>query len=231
MHIHDRPQRLRWPASWRGRNLFFALALAGAVAGCTHMPNATATMHFANFEVPEPRGRTVHVCSSYGCRKKTKVRFSESEIAAIRALMKKTAKNESPHEERRAVAYTIGWMERAVGARIGTDKDRPGMDFAGSGDPTQHDCVDEATNTTSYLVVLQNAGLLRHHTVGAPFAKENYLRGVAGWTHWTAVLKEKSNGQRWAVDSWAFKNGENPAVVKAQEWYIASLDALPKPTK
>jgi len=51
--------------------------------------------------------------------------------------------------------------------------------------------VDEATNTTSYLTVLQNEGLLKHHTVGQPFAKENYLRGVAGWTHWTATITRK----------------------------------------
>ena len=68
--------------------------------------------------------------------------------------------------------------------------DRPGMDFTASGDPTQQDCVDEATNTTSYLLILERNGLLKHHTVGTPFSKENLLRGVAGWPHWTAVLKE-----------------------------------------
>jgi hypothetical protein len=88
--------------------------------------------------------------------------------------------------------------------------------------------VDEATNTTSYLLALQNGGLLKYHTVGTPFAKENYLRGVAGWTHWTAVLRETSNGQRWAVDSWIEGNGENPAIVEAERWYISSLAELPK---
>ena len=96
--------------------------------------------------------------------------------------------------------------------------------------PTQQDCVDEATNTTSYMTLLQSKGLIKHHTVGTPFAKENYLRGVAGWTHWTAVLLEKSNKQKWAVDSWIYANGENPAIVKAEEWYISSLDNLPKST-
>jgi hypothetical protein len=77
------------------------------------------------------------------------------------------------------------------------------------------------------LTLLQNNGLLKHHTVGAPFAKENYLRGIAGWTHWTAVLKENETGQKWAVDSWIYKNGENPAVVKAEDWYISDLESLP----
>ena len=131
---------------------------------------------------------------------------------------------------------------RSVGDVIGTKDDRPGMDFAASGDPTQQDCVDEATNTTSYLTVLQSKGLLRHHTVSTPFAKENFLRGVAGWTHWTAVLVEKPfagnprakipasvGGQRWAVDSWIYANGENPAIVEAEKWYIEDLASLPEP--
>jgi hypothetical protein len=158
-------------------------------------------------------------------------------------------------------------METRVGDVVGTKDDRPGMDFTGSGDPTQQDCVDEATNTTSYMNVLAGAGLIRHHEVGVPFAKENYLRGVAGWTHWTAVLLEKpfagiaakvaapqkgakiitaalkpaagaawlvppaKGSQKWAVDSWIYANGENPAVVKAEDWYIADLDSLPAPKK
>ncbi len=224
--IHALPRSAQCRAA-----LVTALCITAALSGCTHMPNSSAAMHFSAFEVPKPRGATVHVCRAYGCKVKTKFRFTSADLAAIARLMKKTAKTASPHEERRAVAYAMGLMERTVGSRLGTHRDRPGMDFWGSGDPTQHDCVDEATNTTSYLLVLQHAGLLKHHTVAAPFAKENYLRGVAGWTHWTAVLREIKTGQRWAVDSWAFANGENPAVVKAEEWYIASLDALPKSTQ
>ena len=125
------------------------------------------------------------------------------------------------------VAYAIGWIETRVGKEIGTDKDRPGMDFNASGDPTQQDCVDEATNTTTYLTVLDQNGLLKYHTITRPMSKENLLRGVAGWPHWTAVLVEKGNGQRWAVDSWIYANGENPAIVEAEKWYIDTLDNLP----
>lgn len=205
-----------------------ALVVALATAGCTHAGFGSAENHFATFSVPEPSGTSVHVCHSYGCQKKTKVRFSEADMAMLKAIMAKwRSKQDTADEERRGVAYVIGWMEMAVGARIGTKDDRPGMDFAASGDPTQQDCVDEATNTTSYLTLLASVGLLKHHTVGTPFAKENYLRGVAGWTHWTAVLVENGTDKRWAVDSWIYANGENPAVVEAENWYIADLGSLP----
>ena len=209
-----------------------AVALAAMLSGCTYDGFGSLENHFATFAVPKPQGRMVHVCHAYGCRKQTRFRFTDADIKELSAIMKKwRSKDDTPEDERRGVAYAIGWIERRVGDAIGTSSDRAGMDFAGSGDPTQQDCVDEATNTTAYLRVMETEGLLRHHTVDIPFAKENFLRGISGWTHWTAVLAEKASEQKWAVDSWIYANGENPAIVKTGEWYIASLDELPAPKR
>ena len=205
-----------------------ALVLAGWVVGaCSHAPSLSQGDHYAMFNAKPPKGSTVYVCHAYGCRRLTKVKFGKAEVSKIRKLMAKTKRKDTPEEERRAVAYAVAWMERHVGNITGTSADRAGMDFVASGDPTQQDCVDEATNTTSYLMVLKNNDLLKYHDVSVPFAKENYLRGVAGWTHWTAVLKDRQSKKSWAVDSWIFKNGVNPAVVETEKWYIAGLDNLP----
>jgi len=207
-------------------------AIAGLLlSACTHERKGPVGQHYLDFSTRPPRNNTVYVCHAYGCRTQTPFRFTDADIAALGALMAKTRKADTAHEERRAVAYAIGWMERRTGDVIGTSADRPGMDFTASGDPTQQDCVDEATNTTSYLLILERNGLLKHHSVGTPFSKENLLRGIAGWPHWTAVLKETGSGQRWAVDSWIFANGENPAIVETEKWYIASLAELPPPTR
>jgi len=208
---------------------YLAIAMLG---GCTHAGFGSAEGHFATFSVPEPKGPVVHVCHAYGCQQKTRYRFTEADLAELAAIMAKwRTKAATAEDERRGVAYAVGWIETRIGAVIGTSSDRPGMDFAASGDPTQQDCVDEATNTTSYLSVLADAGLLKHHTVGTPFAKENYLRGIAGWTHWTAVLTETATGKRYAVDSWIYANGENPAIVEVENWYIADLASLPAATR
>ena len=208
-----------------------AASIALLAVGCTHERLGPVSQHYVDFHTQAPRNNTVYVCHAYGCRLQTPFRFNDADIAALRTLMTKTRKANSAFEERRAVAYAIGWMEKRTGDVIGTSTDRPGMDFEASGDPTQQDCVDEATNTTSYLLILERNGLLKHHTVGTPFSKENLLRGVAGWPHWTAVLKENANAQKWAVDSWIYVNGENPAVVETEKWYISSLDQLPKSTR
>jgi len=203
------------------------VGLIAVLAGCSH-EHPLGVSHYSVFNVEPPHGATVSVCHAYGCRMQTRFTFTQADLAEIEKLMKKTRKADTAAEERRAVAYAIGWMERRTGDVIGTSADRPGMDFKASGDPTQQDCVDEATNTTSYLLILERNGLLHHHTVGTPFSKENLLRGVAGWPHWMAVLKENSNGQKWAVDSWIYANGENPVVIEAEKWYTKDLNNLPK---
>ena len=205
--------------------------IALTLAACTHARDGTPVDHLGAFGVTAPRSNTVYVCHAYGCQMKTRFHFTDADITELRTLMDTTRVADTPYEERRAVAYAIGWIERRVGDAIGTKDDRAGMDFMGSGDPTQQDCVDESTNTTSYMLVLQDNGLLRHHTVARPFAKDQLWRGVAGWTHWTAVLAENATPQRWAVDSWIYANGENPAIVEVENWYIADLAALPKSTQ
>ncbi len=207
-----------------------SVVAAFGVAGCTYERHFGIDAHYADWQARKPRGRFVTVCSAYGCRKQTKVKFSDDKMKSIAALMRKTKRKDTPAEERRAVAYAVGAIEKYVGEIVGTKRDRPGMDFTASGDPTQQDCVDEATNTTSYLLLLQNNGLLKHHTVGTPFSKGRIWQGVQYWPHWTAVLSENETKQRWAVDSWIYKNGENPAIVEAENWYIKDLNSLPKPT-
>jgi hypothetical protein len=201
-----------------------------ALAACTHDRTGPVEDHYADFQVTAPVKNRVTVCHAYTCQMKTPFTFTDADIAELRSIFKKIKKEDTAYEERRAIAYAIGWIETRVGKEIGTDKDRPGMDFKGSGDPTQMDCVDESTNTTSYLLVLQSNGFLKYHTVGTPFSKDQLWRGVAGWSHWTAVIKETSNGQRWAVDSWIFENGENPAIVETEKWYISDLASLPSST-
>lgn len=213
------------PRQWRC--LTGAMLVGLALAGCTHARLGSVDQHYADFKSREPNGNTVHVCHAYGCKMQTRFKFTEPDIATLSEIMRKSRHGDAASDERRAIAYAIGWMEKRTGDVIGTNADRPGTDFAGSGDPTQQDCVDEATNTTSYMLVLQHNKLLKHHTVGTPFSKENPLRGTSGWPHWTAVLVETTSGQKWAVDSWINANGENPAVVEAELW-ARSLNSQPQ---
>lgn len=220
----------------QARILFCLLVVAVSLAACTHDRNGPPRQHFAEFNVAPPDGKAVEVCHAYTCAMKTTYYFHQSYINQLAILMKKTEKADTAYEERRAIAYAIADIEKKVGAKLGIN-DRAGMEFGGSGDPTQQDCVDEATNTTSYLLILQSNGLLKYHTVRIPFSKGDLLKAtlqgdpVKYWPHWTAVIEEKATGQRYAVDSWIYANGENPAVVKVEDWYIKDINSLPAATR
>jgi hypothetical protein len=123
-------------------------------------------------------------------------------------------------DERRATATTLAWIERRVGDVVGTSADRPADDMAGNGDPTQMDCVDIATNMTSYLLILDRHKLLKHHGVGPVFTKEDLRRGFSGWPHYAAILVETKTGQQYAVDGWLLASGQPPEIVETQKWYI-----------
>jgi len=199
--------------------------LAAGLDGCVSGGGDDPRIHYSQFGAEPPQGNRVTVCHAYTCKVQTPYTFSRAQIAQIAAIMSKVKRSDTPFEERRAVAYAIAKMETDVGNKIGI-KDKAGMQFTASGDPSQMDCVDEATNTTSYLLVLQANGLIKQHSVEGTMSKENLAKGIVKlnpvqyWPHWTAVLKENKSGQKYAVDSWLFDNGENPAVVKVEDWYI-----------
>jgi hypothetical protein len=195
--------------------LLSSLALV-SLGGCTYDEDGPPDAHFEKFATKPPRGDTVTVCHAYGCKAQRKFTFTESDITELRALMARVPRNDTPAEERRALAYAIAWMERRVAPAVGTASDRTSIDLRGSGDSSQLDCVDEATNTTSYLLVLDRHGLIKHHAVDRPLAKDSLTR----WTHWAAVIREKESGERFAIDSGTGPNGENPTMQAAASFYV-----------
>jgi len=202
--------------------LSFALAVLG---GCVYKQEGPPEAHFEQFSTKPPKADSVTVCHAYGCKAQTPFAFTPSDIAEISERMTRVRRDDSPAEERRAIAYAIAWMERRVAPTVGTASDRPSMDFIGSGDESQQDCVDEATNTTSYLLVLERHGLIQRHSLERPFAKDD----LSHWTHWAALIREKESGERFAIDSSSGANGENPTVQAAASFYVPDGPGDDKP--
>jgi hypothetical protein len=111
-----------------------------------------------------------------------------------------------------------------IGMRIGTDADKARTQF-GQGSADQMDCIDEATNTTSLLLMLAEHGYLMHHSVEEPSARGFFLDGR--YPHATAVLAENDSGARWAIDSWPRANAEPPVVQPLAEWRRSRTGDLP----
>jgi hypothetical protein len=112
-----------------------ALAFLG---GCVYRGAGPPEAHFETFASKPPQGDTVTVCHAYGCKKQTAVTFTQADIAELSMVMTTIPRDDSPREERRAIANAIGWMERARGAhnRNGNGPAQYGFQGIGRPEPT-----------------------------------------------------------------------------------------------
>jgi hypothetical protein len=77
------------------------------------------------------------------------------------------------------------------------------------------DCVDSASNTTTYLHILRDIRELPGWTVASPKVRSRFdITAV----HWTAVIIDKQSGRPWSVDSWYRPNGHLPMVMPLPSW-------------
>jgi hypothetical protein len=174
-------------------------------------PAVTAV--FNAFSLPLPRAYQVVVCHGFACKFRTPISLSAADQVRLRTIM--AAGAASAEAERRAVSAAVGWFGRRIAPEAGTTKAqaRAGMKFAG--DPTQFDCVDSSTNTTSVLLILDELQLLRHHTVDAPVSRSLFAKG---FPHTTAVLREHGSDVRWSIDSWTRASGQPAEVLPLEQW-------------
>ncbi|UOM34010.1 hypothetical protein [Acuticoccus sp. I52.16.1] len=193
----------------------FLLCALTLLAGCAELSKGEPTTWYAAHGGVAPRemGRVV-VCHGFGCHRKTAFTFGPADIAR----MKKLVGNGSAEDERAGVRRMIAWAETRVAPTVGSEDDVGGLDLRNSGVVGQMDCIDEATNTTSYLMVAQEAGLLKHHRVGSPVSRGYFLD--LRYPHATAVLLGED--EAWAIDSWPAANGVPPDVMPLDTWFAQS---------
>lgn len=175
------------------------------------------TMNYQNWllqrNLPLPTQESFPNCYGNGCHRIATLSLSFADRADLDALF--TPPSRDAREERTRIEQAIGLLERKTGAITGTTDDVAGT--FGSFGPTQTDCVDEATNSTVYLSLIEQRGHLLFHTIRGPAVRLPILSGT-GWPHTTAVITETATGQDYAVDSW-FEDGGKPAhVVPLDAW-------------
>jgi hypothetical protein len=159
-----------------------------------------------------PSPSTFGVCSNHGCNRVSHVSLTGKEWQ--RATQPLTESLTGPVGERRAIAESIARLEQVTGKYAGTANDK-GENLRGFGEPGQMDCIDESTNTTTYLRMIEVAGFLQWHEV--PGTRTRF--GIrAGFPHTTAIIREKDTGALYAVDSWFHDNGEKPVIVEYRKW-------------
>jgi len=165
--------------------------------------------------VPEPRLDAINVCYDFGCKNRSTGNLPEHEWLEVAHWFHPPAK--TPEEELRQIKHAIGWMEVLIGRHTPTHRDvafsLPRTDNYRDLFPGQQDCIDESTNTTTYLRLFEQQGLLQHFEV-----IERAYRQAIFDQHWAAQVREKSTGTRFVVDSWFQPNGYLPIIQASEEW-------------
>ena len=193
----------------RMRNWWFCMALLAILgAGCAWHGDASRVMAWRGVGGEGP-GK-FRVCANFGCDRTVIVSLSADQWGQVRGVF--TPFPSTAQEERERAAVAVGLLERLAGAQAGTDVDTAENGLLGG--TGQLDCIAEALNTTVYLSLMAKDGLLPHHVVEAPAR-----RGFAMiFPHNTAVLRDTTTGESWAVDSWFRDNGESAHVVPLKTW-------------
>lgn len=178
------------------------------VSACTAVP--LSQLYGDPGQYPSPTAFSV--CSNHGCDRVSHISLSEKEWQ--RATQPLTERPTNPAKERYAIAESIARLEIIAGKYAGTANDKSG-NLRGFGKPGQMDCIDESTNTTTYLLMLERSGYLLWHKVLGTRTRFG-LR--AGFPHTTAMVRENTTGVLYAIDSWFYDNGEKPAIVEYKQW-------------
>ncbi|MBE9527084.1 MAG: hypothetical protein IME94_08945 [Proteobacteria bacterium] len=154
------------------------------------------------------------MCHAQGCKEVEQLSLSKTEWQQIAQYFNPPA--ESADAERIKIAHAIAKFEQIVGIKTDTTHDKAGL-FEHMGSYGQLDCIDESTNTTTYLHILQKQSLLKWHE-----PMDHVTRGffIFGWPHSSAAMKEINTPQKneYAVDSWFEDNGKPPHIILLSTW-------------
>ncbi len=152
------------------------------------------------------------ICMGGGCAEVTRVSLDYEEWKKITEVFSRAGVSSDAKQERQMISIAIGEIEKIVGAKTGTAQDLAGTFHQIKG---QLDCNDEAINSTTYMRLMRQSGLIKLHEVEDMRTRNFFFNG---WPHSTAVIHEVASGDRFAVDSWFYDNGFPATIVPFSLW-------------
>ncbi len=185
-----------------GIGLLIPLNLQAAMTDITRIYKQTPTLE------------AFEICTGGGCAEIKQTSLADDEWKTITAIFESPTQTTDAQLERKHIADAIGALEKMVGTKTATSTDRAGT-FDNSKYSGQLDCNDEAINSTTYMRLMQQHGLIKLHQIDDMRTRSFFL---FGWPHSTAVMHELATGERYAVDSWFYDNGYPATIVPLSLW-------------
>ena len=190
------------------------MSLAGSGQAATAELTPAQAALYTTVSIFPPSASSMTVCYGFVCRRRQMLDFSAADRSALAKII--AAGHGSAVAERAAVQKAVIWFDHRMGPVIGTDKRVAKADIRALDSPHNYDCWDTTRNTTSLLLVMQDWGLFKYHTVGDPHYRGNPL--TFQLPHNTAVLVDRATKTEWVVDMWPRGYGEPPDVMPLAEW-------------
>jgi hypothetical protein len=168
----------------------------------------------AEYQIHPNGSVTLRICFDWSCASKETMTFTASEMALVEQRMA-TCGRASLHDRLQQVRIGIWQMEllaQKYQPLLTNDRAINDFEVATRG---RMDCVDNSSNTTTYLKILRDLGALPGWTVSAPRVRKRFDINAV---HWTAVIVDNDSGRRWSIDSWFRPNGHLPMVMPLRHW-------------
>ena len=169
---------------------------------------------YTSVSISPPTEDAMTICYGFVCRRRATLDFTAADKAELTKIL--AAGKASAVAERAAVQKAVVWFDKRVGPMIGTSNRVANADIRSGAAAGNFDCWDSTRNTSSFLFVLQEWGLLKHHSVGNPRYRGNIL--AMQLPHNTAVLVENESKIEWVVDMWTTKYLQPPDVMLVETW-------------
>jgi len=169
---------------------------------------------YTSVSINPPSASDMTICYGFVCRRRATLDFTDGDRKALTQIL--AAGKASPVAERAAIQKAVIWFDRRAGSMLGTSARVANADIRSGADAKNFDCWDSTRNVSSLLLVLQEWGLFKHHTVGNPRYRGNIL--VMQLPHNTAVLVEKASRVEWVVDMWTTRYLQPPDVKLLEQW-------------
>lgn len=166
--------------------------------------------------VIEPDGSiSLRVCFNWSCKSRQTMIFTPEDIEHVKKYMA-TCSDTTLHDRLQRVRIGIWQMESlAEKYQPLLANDLPKNEFE-ENRAGRTDCIDNSSNTTTYLHILRDIGELPGWTISSPDVRNRFLLHLV---HWSAVIIDQDSESSWTVDSWFRHNGHLPMVMPLQDWY------------
>lgn len=158
------------------------------------------------------------VCFNFSCKTQSGVQLNQADWKKVVGIF---YLNSDAKEERQRIKEAVAILEKIVGTYTPTHRDVGGnwenIDIKLNQKQGQMDCIDESINTTTYLSILEDNGLLKYHKVLDRAYRQTWIN-----QHWAAQIVDTATNQHYVIDSWFEDNGELPIMVRGETWHNLS---------